>query len=154
MKKFIIKNKITLLALVLLAFGGIFFLTSSKIAQKNQDMVVPSVRDTTETAKTAAAVTPAKEATLEINGKQYKAEITEETSVYDFMKKLKDEGKISFTEKYYVGMGKFIDSIDGISGNGSQNWIYYVNGQKALIGVSNYKINPGDVVSWKYEKNY
>ena len=50
-------------------------------------------------------------------------------------------------------MGKFIETINGVKGNGDQNWIYYVNGQKAQVGVSNYKIKPGDVVSWKYEEN-
>ncbi len=79
-------------------------------------------------------------------------DISGEISVYDFMNKLRDEGKINFTEKNYAGMGKFIDSIDGIQGNGEKNWIYYVNDKKANIGVSNYKINMGDIVSWKYEK--
>jgi hypothetical protein len=62
--------------------------------------------------------------------------------------------KINFTEKNYTGMGKFIVSINGVKGNGTENWIYYVNGIKANVGVSNYKINKGDIVSWKYEKNY
>ena len=51
-------------------------------------------------------------------------------------------------------MGKFIVAINGVKGNGDKNWIYYVNGKKAQTGVSNYKLKSGDVVSWKYEKNY
>jgi len=62
------------------------------------------------------------------------------------------EGKIDFKDKTYSGMGKLIEEINGIS-NGDKYWIYYVNGQKANIGISNYKIKAGDVVSWKYEKN-
>ncbi len=77
---------------------------------------------------------------------------TENSTVYDFMDQLREEGKITFTEKTYAGMGKFISSINGIKGNGEQNWIYSVNGKEAQVGVSNYKINPGDVVSWRYEK--
>jgi hypothetical protein len=50
-------------------------------------------------------------------------------------------------------MGKFIESINGVVGNENDSWIYYVNGVEAKVGVSNYKINPGDVVSWKYEKS-
>ena len=79
---------------------------------------------------------------------------TKETTVYDFMNELRNERKITFTEKNYTGMGKFIETINGIQGNGNQNWIYYVNNQKAEVGVSNYKIKSGDVVSWKYEKSY
>lgn len=75
-----------------------------------------------------------------------------ETTVYDFMSELQNENKINFTEKNYIGMGKLIDSINGIRSNGEKTWIYYVNYKKAMVGVSNYKLRPGDVVSWKYEK--
>ena len=92
-------------------------------------------------------------ATLEINGIIHQSEIKKETSVYDFMSKLEKEGKINFKEKNYLGMGKFIEELNGIKGNGDKFWIYYVNDKKAKIGISNYKINPGDVVSWKYEKD-
>lgn len=91
--------------------------------------------------------------TLEINGIKYESKISEEISVYDFMDKLRTEEKIDFKEKNYSGMGKFIEEINGIK-NGEKYWIYYVNGEKATIGVSNYKINEGDIISWKYEKDY
>lgn len=78
--------------------------------------------------------------------------VNEKTNVYDFMSQLRRNGKINFKEKNYIGMGKFISTINGIRGNGEKNWIYYVNGKEAKIGVSNYKVNAGDIVSWKYEK--
>jgi hypothetical protein len=93
------------------------------------------------------------ETTLQINGVSYKDETTGSGSVYDFMSKLQNEGKINFTEKYYIGMGEMIVSINGIKNDSNQSWIYYVNDKEASVGVSNYKINPGDVVSWKYEKS-
>ena len=77
----------------------------------------------------------------------------EKTTVYDFMDKLRSEGKINFVEKNYTGMGKFIETINGMKSGSDRSWIYYVNGKEAEVGVSNYKINPGDIVSWKYEKN-
>lgn len=92
-------------------------------------------------------------ATLEINDLKYESEIIDQTTIYDFMHQLKTEGKISFEEKTYTGMGKFINKINNIK-NEEKNWVYYVNGKKANIGISNYKINPGDVVSWKYEDSY
>ena len=91
--------------------------------------------------------------TLEINGIKYENEISEEISVYDFMYNLRTKGEIDFKEKTYSGMGKFIEEINGIK-NGESYWIYYINGEKANIGVSNYKINEGDIISWRYEKNY
>ena len=79
--------------------------------------------------------------------------ISNPTTVYDFMNTLQKEGKINFTEKNYTGMGKFIESINGVQNNSNQSWIYYVNGTEAQVGVSNYKIKAGDIVSWKYEKS-
>jgi hypothetical protein len=83
----------------------------------------------------------------------FKDDTPGETNVYDFMNRLRSEGKITFTEKNYIGMGKFIDSINGVKNNQNQSWIYYVNGVEASVGVSNYKIKVGDIVSWKYEKS-
>ena len=77
---------------------------------------------------------------------------TKESTVYELMDDLRAQGEISFTEKSYIGMGKLMDSIGGIKSGGEKTWIYYVNGKKAEVGVSNYKLKPGDAVSWKYEK--
>ena len=145
MLKFILKNKIASLfiAVAVIALVGLFsnFNTTQKEISPPQNPI--SIASGVNSTKTV----------LEVSGTRYEDEITEKISVYDFMEKLKEEGKINFTEKNYTGMGKFIDSINGVYGNGNQNWIYYVNGKEASIGVSNYKLNPGDVVSWKYEKN-
>lgn len=95
-----------------------------------------------------------KTTTLEVNNKHYEDIIKTEMTVYEFMSKLRYDKRVDFTEKNYAGMGKFIDSINGIKGDGNGSWIYYVNGEKAGTGVSNYKIKPGDVVSFKFEKIY
>lgn len=89
---------------------------------------------------------------LPVSSYDYKTE--DSGSVADFMDKLKQEEKINFTEENYAGMGKFIESINGIKNSGDKNWIYYVNNKKADIGVSNYQIKNGDIVSWRYEKSY
>ena len=90
---------------------------------------------------------------LEINDEKYEGVLEGEASVYDFMGQLRREGKINFKEKNYTGIGKFIEEINGVKGDGNNYWIYYVNGKKAEIGVSNYKLKNGDIVSWKYEEN-
>ncbi|HPS21699.1 MAG TPA: DUF4430 domain-containing protein [Candidatus Paceibacterota bacterium] len=91
-------------------------------------------------------------ATLEINGTKTESELTESGTIYDFMKKARTDGKINFEEKNYAAMGAFVEEINGIKNNGEENWIYYVNNAKANIGISNYKLKPGDTVSWKFEK--
>ena len=96
---------------------------------------------------------PESSAFFEVNGIKYEGKIPGEISVYDFMEKLKKDKKINFEARNYAGMGEFIESINGIK-NSDKSWIYYVNGKKAEIGVSNYKIKKGDIVSFRYEKYY
>jgi len=123
--KFMSKNKkIILIVLIALVCGGIFFF---------------NLRATSKTADVTYAYTNTFPGPL---------------TVYDFMEEFRREGKINFTEKNYIGMGKFIEEINGVKGDSDHNWIYYVNGRQAQVGVSNYKLKPGDVVSWKYEENY
>jgi len=93
------------------------------------------------------------QAFLEINGEKIGTVIDRNTFIYEFMMKLQKEEKINFKDKTYSGMGKLIEEINGVKNSGEKNWIYYVNNKKAEIGVSNYKIKPGDVVSWKYEED-
>jgi hypothetical protein len=152
-------KKIIILSIIILIFLGLFFLITHKTVAPDNTQTNPINQNNlplpnlplTKGEEKGGGQTIA--TTLEINGVSYSDEITEKTNVYDFMSKLQAEGKIKFTTENYIGMGKFIDSINGIKNNNNMSWIYYVNGKEAQVGVSNYKINPGDIVSWKYEKS-
>jgi len=139
------KKIISITILVFLIIFGVLFFLAHKTNKENLH--------SSNLPPTKVEEQGANQATLNINGVIYEGEITEKTSVYDFMSELQTTGKINFTEKNYIGMGEFINGINGIKNNNSQSWIYYVNGKEAQVGVSNYKINGGDVVSWKYEKS-
>ena len=93
---------------------------------------------------------------LVIQDKKYEEELEEGSTVFDLMNKIQNEniGDDSFNFKYkeYTGLGIFINEINGLKGGGDGYWIYSVNGKEATVGVSNYKINNGDIISWKYEK--
>lgn len=146
-------NKIILISLIpILIFVFLYSRLESKniTETQNSDISLSS----TEVKVSKKIIVPAddKKASLEINSAKYESAIKSQTNVYDFMQKLQNEGKINFKDKTYVGMGKFIEEINGVRSNGDKYWIYYVNGKKAEVGVSDYKLNPGDVVSWKYEK--
>ena len=152
------KVKIIIVSVVVLILLGLIFLIPHQtkapetqtilVSQKNTPS--PSLPLTKGEKKGGADII---QTTLEINGVSYKSEINTPDSVYDFMKQLKNEGKIDFTAENYIGMGEFINGINGVKNSNAQSWIYYVNGTEAQIGVSNYKIKPGDVVSFKYEKS-
>ena len=90
-------------------------------------------------------------AILEINGIKYESGISNQSSIADFMDKLKNDGKIDFKEKNYTGMGKFIEEINGVKGTSGKYWIYYINNEKASIGASKYILKEGDIINWKQE---
>jgi hypothetical protein len=51
--------------------------------------------------------------------------------------------------------GKFVDSIDGLTGHGSggtSDWFYFVNGIEASVGAADKTLSPGDVVQWDYRR--
>ena len=148
-----IKNKILITLGIIIILICIFLFISKKNNSLNKKGVTnsPTSQNVREIVKEKKVTNDL--ITLEINNIKYQDQIKTEISIADFMEKLKQEGKIDFEEKNYIGMGKFIESINGVK-NGEKNWIYYVNGKKANIGMSNYKINQGDIVSWKYEKSY
>ncbi len=140
-------GKILIILGILIAIGGVFIL-NSKEKSSPADSPLPSEKEKIESQLIKNFVT------LKINEQKIDSNIKEKESIAELMTQLQDEGKITFTEKNYAGMGKFIEEINGIKNNGDKNWIYYVNGKKAQIGISNYKLNPGDIVSWEYESSY
>jgi hypothetical protein len=98
--------------------------------------------------------------TMLISGAQYRTEMKPDSSVYDLMKNLREQKKIDFSGHDYSGMGFFIEEINGVrnnppnplyQGGSGKNWLYYVNGRLASIGVSFYKLKNNDTIEWKYE---
>jgi len=100
------------------------------------------------------------QATMIINGVEYRTAVKPDSSVYDLMALLKDQKKINFVSENYSGLGFFIKEINGIrnnppnplyQGGSGENWIYYVNNKPAQVGVSYYVIKTNDVIEWKFE---
>ena len=93
---------------------------------------------------------------LIVKEKKYEAEVKYGSTVFDVMNKIKEENNLShsFDFKYieHTGLGIFINEINNKISGRDGYWIYSVNGVEASVGVSNYKIKDGDIISWKYEK--
>jgi hypothetical protein len=88
-----------------------------------------------------------------IGGVEYRINIKSDSSVYDLMNNLREQKKIDFSGQNYSGMGFFIEEINGVKNNpAGRNWLYYVNGRLAPIGVSYYQLKNNDTIEWKYEK--
>lgn len=74
-------------------------------------------------------------------------------SVFDLLKKVTAENEIEFSYKDYgAGMGAFVESINKVRNDPGKNmfWQYWVNDVFAEVGASNYALNDGDLVEWKY----
>jgi len=106
------------------------------------------------TTKPAKTETEEKiKATMLIDGVKHETEIKAGSSVYDLMNLLKSQNKINFSGKNYSGLGFFVEEINSLKNNpAGKNWLYYVNGKPAQVGISYYLIKANDIIEWKYEK--
>jgi hypothetical protein len=95
--------------------------------------------------------------TLEVPGLSYKVFVPEGSTVYDLMiATTKQYNNFSFNGREFSGLGFFVEEINGLSQDrkAGMYWIYYINGEKALVGISQYKLKENDVITWNYEKGY
>lgn len=92
---------------------------------------------------------------LAVQGKTYSFSVPAGSSVYDMMRQAQDQALLMFNAKDFKGLGKFIDEINTIKNSDTDKmyWVYYLNGQSATEGVSQYKLKAGDVIKWEYEKS-
>lgn len=92
---------------------------------------------------------------LVVGEERYEAQVTPGSSVYDVMKHAEAQG-LEFKGRSFSGMGFFVEEIQGKaqSNRAGMYWLYSINGKKAEVGVSNYIIQPNDVISWSYEQSY
>ena len=79
----------------------------------------------------------------------YNLEINEDATVFSLLENITDKENISLETKQY-DFGVFIESIGGKKSSSDAAWIYFVNGESGQIAADQQKINPGDVVEWKY----
>jgi len=58
----------------------------------------------------------------------------------------------SFEIEYdeYAGMGKFITSVNGISSDEENYWIFFVNDESADVGVDNYIVQQNDLIEMRF----
>ena len=56
----------------------------------------------------------------------------------------------AITYKMY-SFGAFVESIDGVKGNGPKYWTLYVNGKESNVGASDYTTKSSDTITWKLQ---
>ncbi len=127
-------------------FAGVLLLVLSD-TQKNE--YVPRTQEEFQ-RETALGISTV----LSIQGQEYTLNVPEGSTAYDVMKLASETSGLSFRGKDFGGIGFFVEEINGVSQHHPMYWIYSINGKKSQVGVSQYRLQPGDVISWSYEKSY
>ena len=90
--------------------------------------------------------------TIEQNDELRITDYEEGETVWQIMQKALAEKGISLEyEEYDGGLGVLITKI-GNKKNGDEGkyWQYFVNGEYANMGASNYIVKNGDIIEWKF----
>ena len=76
--------------------------------------------------------------------------VAHNVSAYRVMEALQLRENFTIDVTYYVGMGAFVHTIDGVSGadDWSTYWGFYHDGELAQVGASSYLINSDTHLSW------
>lgn len=81
-----------------------------------------------------------------------KIRYTQEMTVLNAMQQMQKHPRATPFKVRGKGTSTFLFEIDSIANQGNgKNWIYYVNGKRATVGIGAKKLNPRDHILWKYE---
>jgi hypothetical protein len=133
------------------------YVENKSIEQQNFKEIVSIKNETTKQEKEKIDNPIQNEKELNVSlivlDKTYNISINEGNTVYDVMKNLQNskENNFSFEGKEYPSLGVFVEKINGVKGESGKYWIYYVNDKQAQVGVSNYVLKEGDIISWRQE---
>ena len=124
---------------------------SSSSRQQVQNSIVQPVNVKSEIPASASSV-PVMHIVFSAGPNSYSADVKSGSTVYDAMLALASSTNFAFKSQYYSGLGYFINEINSQPNGGGTYWTLYVNGKYSNVGASQYKLQPGDSVEWKYEK--
>lgn len=88
---------------------------------------------------------------LSVQEQTYRLDVPKESTVYEAMSLASKTSGLRFGGKDFGELGFFVEEINGVSQQYPMYWIYSINGKKSQVGVSQYKLQAGDVISWTYE---
>jgi len=62
---------------------------------------------------------------------------------------LLEKSGVALEKRNFPGVGVFIEAINGVHNTGNYYWQFWVNGEYATVGASQYALQHGDQVLWK-----
>lgn len=120
----------------------------------------PSITPTTTSQpnKVTATLKPAgKTITLNFQGPKetasYKISVSKKITVIEAMRIAQAQGLILKTKDYGASLGILIEGINNIlnDSNNQKYWTLYVNNVRSAVGASTATVEPGDIITWKFE---
>lgn len=136
------KNKYTLLAIIILFLAGFFYYKNSNL--KNSL--------TTPTSNVAVAESKINLVIDFGNGdiKNFDLTANSEDTAFSILKTATEKENINLQVKQY-DFGVFVEKIGESESTAEKSWIYYVNGESGQIAADQQKLKNGDKIEWKYE---
>ena len=132
-------KKLYIKILIFLCFF-VFLTTTIFLKYKTEKIIAPaSVNKNTETVTILAGET------------MTQLLVAPNTFFYNALVQAKNQEQILFDGKNYPGLGFFVTNIGTLHSGNRKNLLYYINGKKATVGVSSYKLKDGDIIDWKLE---
>lgn len=129
--------------------GGLSLLFFSSFSTQSQDVQKQDyVLGTSDGIQEETAIP----VVLSIQGKKYELKVPQQSTVYEAMDLARKTSGLSFQGKDFGGLGFFVEEINGVPQNHPMYWIFSINGKKSQVGVSQYKLQAGDVILWSYEQ--
>lgn len=108
-------------------------------------------RDKPENNNSVSVVSGQIQINLTIEGEGYNVVVPLGSTIYDAMVILDRAGDLNFKSSHYIGLGYFVQEINGRKNTGGNYWILYINGVYSAVGASQYILKEGDKIEWKYE---
>ncbi|HEX9721910.1 MAG TPA: DUF4430 domain-containing protein [Candidatus Paceibacterota bacterium] len=73
----------------------------------------------------------------------------QEIGAGDSVLSLFEKSGVTLEKRNFPGLGVFIEAINGVHNSNNYYWQFWVNGEYANIGASEYELRHGDQVLWK-----
>ncbi|MFC1598252.1 DUF4430 domain-containing protein [Patescibacteria group bacterium] len=85
----------------------------------------------------------------------YAVDINTGATVEQLMKNAQQHG-FTYATKGFGKMGLYVTAVNGREEDDAAGmyWIYYVNGQRATMGITAQTLSKGDIIKWNYEKGF
>ncbi len=140
------------IALCFFILSAYFYIQKKSVPIQNSTQNIEVNNSSTQIQKDISSeekITIYKKAEIKIGDQVFLISFSENQTLYDVMKVLESEQKISFEGKEYPALGFFVTSIGGLENGDGKYLFYYINGVEASTGVSSYRLKEGDSIEWK-----